>query len=537
MNGTPPPAGAPSSSYRRYLLLALIPVLFGVTLFLVLRPDRAFPPRSTPVPPTATPLHFGRLSTPPPTTPSPVLPALLDDGRLFYEPGWGSLEVRRYLEGRPGTLAGLSLWIGDTEMPMADIISGKCLLYGLNPKVVLALLEFQSGLIDAPEPSPDALAWAMGRRHWEDEGLEPQIDWAVRELFRATRDFPLAKELVLSDGSTVPIPPGTNLGSYALMRVVALAGGASDIQRLLGPGPSSFTAVYRRLFGEDPRQPLADLPSPAEHPFLAQPYEGTFEVTSIFDHQGPFLSEDGSLISYLGEEASGLPYDGHDGWDYALDAGVPILAAADGVVAWAGNSNDRCATIARGVILDHGNGYQTLYWHLDTVTVDIGQRVRQGERIGTAGATGCADGPHLHFGVHFLGRETDPEGWCGLQDDPWALHPAGTGSRWLWADRLSPCQWPAEAIVVDDGGPGFFRSGSPWYDGQGGVGGHAYWVPATYGAGSPPTYPAQLDASVQAAVWRPELPAAGRYQVYAFVPYWNNATPDTHLAHYWVHHA
>jgi len=538
VNGPAPPARAAVRATRRYVVLAMIPVLLGLILFLV-RPDRARRPgiASPPPTPSPTPVGYGRFSSPPPTPVPQALPALLDDGRLFYEPGWGSIEVREYLQTRAGTLADTTLWVGDTEMLLPDIIAGKCLLYGLNPKVVLALLEFQSGLVDAPDPSPDALAWAMGRRQWEDQGLEPQIDWAVRELFRATRDFPLARDLILSDGSTIPIPVGTNLGSYALMRVVALAGDASDLERLLSPGSSSFVAIYRRLFAEDPREPLSGLPAPADRPFLAQPYEGIFEVTSIFDHHGPFLSEDGSLISFLGQEASGLPYDGHDGWDYALDAGVPILAAADGTVAWAGNSNDRCATIARGVILDHGNGYQTLYWHLDTIEVAVGERVRQGERLGAAGATGCADGPHLHFGVHFLGRETDPEGWCGPGEDPWALHPAGTGSRWLWADRLSPCQWPGEAIVVDDGDRGFQHSEGTWNDGMGGVGGHAYWVPTSYGEGSPPADPASLEGNGEAAVWKPELPVAGRYQVYVFVPYWNNATPDSHSARYWVHHA
>ena len=522
-----------------WLALAALPILVGLGLFFALRPTRssqeASPTMSIPVPlPSPTPVGFGRLSSPPPTIKS-APPPLLDDGRLFYEPGWGTLEVRHFLESRPGTLARQSVWIGGQEMPLADIIVGKSLLYGLNPKVVLALIELQSGLVDSPDPPLEAFDWAMGRREWKDQGLEPQIDWAVRELFHATRDYPLVNSLTLSSGQTIPLPAGTNLGSYVVFRLVALTGDEAAVGRLQGTGAGSFIQTYKRLFGEDPRLPLAGLPAPAARPFLTQPYEGIYEVTAIFDHQGPFLSEDGSIISSLGEEAAGLPYDGHDGWDYALDAGVPILAAADGVVVWAGNSNDRCATAARGVVLEHGNGYQTLYWHLDTVEVVAGQRVSQGERIGLAGASGCAEGPHLHFGVHFLGRETDPEGWCGLGEDPWAIHPAGTGSRWLWADRISPCQWPASAVLADDRGQEFQRGGADWYESLGGVGGHTLWAPSKVGA-SPPADPGTLDGTREAAIWRPNLPTAGRYRVYAFIPYWNNDTPDSRLARYLVRH-
>jgi murein DD-endopeptidase MepM/ murein hydrolase activator NlpD len=49
------------------------------------------------------------------------------------------------------------------------------------------------------------------------------------------------------------------------------------------------------------------------------------------------------------------------------------------------------------VVIDHGNGWQTLYAHLATVEVSCGQEVYRGDQIGTMGATGLADGVHLHF--------------------------------------------------------------------------------------------------------------------------------------------
>jgi len=508
------------------LVVALIPLL------------SACPSSSSLDTPGPAPTAVGELVIFPSTgaTGSPAL--LLDDARLFYEPGWGTREVQRFLETRPGTLATRSIWVGDEEVSVAHVIAGKGLLYGINPKVLLALLEWESGLVDDPAPAPVSLDWAMGYRNERYLGLEAQIDWAVRELFRATRDYPGARDLILSDGRTVALPAGCNMGSYAVLRAVALTGDEVTLARVQSSGPDSFVQVYLDLFGEDARLPWKEQPRLAGRPFLTQPYEGTYEVTALFDHHYPFLSEDGHLVTHLGDEAPTLPYDGHDGWDYALDVGVPVLAAAEGTVAWAGNSNDGCSTIAQGVILDHGNHYQTIYWHLSRVDVSAGQTVTRGQVLGLAGASGCADGPHLHFGVHFLGRETDPEGWCGPGQDPWAQHPAGMVSQALWADRFTACRWASDALLVDDGDPSAQQSGQAWFIAPGGIRGQAHW------AGSKPRSgvielgaPDALNGVVEGVTWRPDLPAAGRYRVYAFVPYWDNGTPDTRAAHYMVHHA
>ncbi len=451
-------AASPAWRAIAFLVVALLLVVI-LTLALRPRPEEA-PPLS--------PVVQGQVLSFPTSATSGSPPRLLSDDRLFYEPGWGTPEVQDFLASRPGLLGRWRVQVGEEDLPVADLIAGKCLLYGLNPKVLLTLLEMQSGLVDDPSPSQEAFDRAMGNPDEAVVGLEAQLDWAVRELFRGTRDYGITTSLVLSDGDLFPIPPGSGLADYAVLRVVARAGDESDFGRVLGNRPDAFVQTYLRLFGEDPRFPLEGRPAPSP-PFLTRPYQGAYEVSAVFDHHYPFLKEDGILIFHLGQEATGLPYDGHDGWDYALDAGVPVVAAADGLVLWAGISNDGCRTPALGVILDHGNGYQTLYWHLSRVDVLPGRRVTRGETLGLAGETGCADGPHLHFGVHFLGRETDPEGWCGDEADPWAIHPAGTTSTWLWADRFSPCRQPEGAILVDEADAAFQKSGDRGTEGGGGV--------------------------------------------------------------------
>jgi murein DD-endopeptidase MepM/ murein hydrolase activator NlpD len=525
----------------RVFLVVVLVVIVGLAVGLPLALRPAAKPEPT-AGPSLYPTSYGQVYTFPTEASTGSPAALLNDDRLRYAPGWGTEQVRKFMASRPGALGQMSIWVGDQEVPVADVITGQSLLYGVNPKVLLALIEFESGLVDNPNPSSEALDLALGYPDPATRGLDIQIRWGVRELFRGMRDDGVIKTLLLRDGRTVPVPAGASMGDYAILRVVAQTGDEATLQRFQGLGEDSFVETYRRLFGEDPRQLLEDSSRLAERPFLVKPYEGDYEITTVFDHQSPFLNPDGSVISHTGLESVGLPSDpdGHNGWDFALDSGVPVVAAAGGTVIWAGGSNDGCGSPALGVILEHGNGYQTLYWHFSQIDVTLGQQVAQGDVLGLAGATGCSIGPHLHFEVHFRGRQVDPEGWCGAGADPWAAHPAGAPSPWLWADRFSACEWPAGAVVVDEAGPNFIRSGTQWSEGHGGVGGGALWAPAEARSGVVPIgEQGQLNGVVEGGTWRPTLPRAGLYRVYAFIPYWGTGigTADSQAARYLIHHA
>lgn len=91
-----------------------------------------------------------------------------------------------------------------------------------------------------------------------------------------------------------------------------------------------------------------------------------------------------------------------------------IRAAADGIVAYA---NNEIRGYGSCILIVHANGWVTLYAHQDRITVQPGYRVRRGERIGFVGATGRADGPHLHFELHVDGEAVDPRQY--FEGEPW----------------------------------------------------------------------------------------------------------------------
>ncbi len=100
----------------------------------------------------------------------------------------------------------------------------------------------------------------------------------------------------------------------------------------------------------------------------------------------------------------------HNGVDFAAPEGSPVSAPAPGRVALAENQYFSGGT----VILDHGGGLFTTYFHLSRLDVALGDLVEAGQRLGAVGATGRATGPHLHWGARLRGARIDPLSLRGL---------------------------------------------------------------------------------------------------------------------------
>ncbi|WHH61089.1 peptidoglycan DD-metalloendopeptidase family protein [Petroclostridium sp. X23] len=95
----------------------------------------------------------------------------------------------------------------------------------------------------------------------------------------------------------------------------------------------------------------------------------------------------------------------HTGIDIAGAIGTPVTAADGGKAIFAGASGSGYGNL---IIIDHGNGYQTYYAHLNTIKIKKGDSVYKGQNIATVGATGKVTGPHLHFEVRKNGSPIDP---------------------------------------------------------------------------------------------------------------------------------
>ena len=135
-----------------------------------------------------------------------------------------------------------------------------------------------------------------------------------------------------------------------------------------------------------------------------------------------YVDQDSGANSIQDYQGGSYTYDGHDALDLttssfdAMDIGIPIYAAATGVVhdlddghADRNTCGGSCTTPPNYVILDHGNGWRTSYYHLrkDSVVVKMGQLVQAGDIIGLMGSSGRSTDAHLHFAVTHNGQTVE----------------------------------------------------------------------------------------------------------------------------------
>lgn len=115
-----------------------------------------------------------------------------------------------------------------------------------------------------------------------------------------------------------------------------------------------------------------------------------------------------SAFGYRVSPITGGAGDFHRGQDYVAQCGTSVLAAATGTVTFVGwhqyGGGNR-------VVVDHGNGLETTYNHLSSISVTEGQTVSRGDVLALSGTTGASTGCHLHFEVQVNGEVVDPTGW------------------------------------------------------------------------------------------------------------------------------
>lgn len=178
---------------------------------------------------------------------------------------------------------------------------------------------------------------------------------------------------------------------------------------------------YQRTLVQADHALFNHLQTPLELTYLRFTNEG--EDHRLIRFNDSFYSPDGKLAesfllktplngarlsSYFGNRRHPvLGYNrAHKGIDFSAPVGTPIMAAGRGVVKRA----NRFSSFGNTVIIDHGNGYETLYAHLNGFKkgLRVGDKVKQGDVIGYLGNTGLSAGRHLHYEVHKDGRAINP---------------------------------------------------------------------------------------------------------------------------------
>ncbi len=130
------------------------------------------------------------------------------------------------------------------------------------------------------------------------------------------------------------------------------------------------------------------------------------ESTALFDSVFVLPLEGRMTTEYgQGRTVNGVPSGSrHSGYDLAAPTGTEFGAAQAGKVRFAGE----LTLTGNTVILEHGLGIFSQYYHMDTLAVEAGEKVQQSQILGTVGSTGFSTGPHLHYCVYVNGAYVDP---------------------------------------------------------------------------------------------------------------------------------
>jgi hypothetical protein len=256
-------------------------------------------------------------------------------------------------------------------------------------------------------------------------------------------------QLALPDGSPITTPIQWTVSSP---RVAYIFG--DTLVRGTAEGSATVTATTAGFTGSI----VVTVPADLSIGEFTRPIATDVVTSNVFDHDLPYEFKtqfsNGYLLSFWGDR---LPpgVDSHNGYDWVVPTGTPVLAAGRGRVVFAGSEqpfvcsflNDSVVSamyvqIAHGVKPDEL--IETLYVHLSRIDVKTGDEVASGQQIGLSGNTGCSTGPHLHFGaLRIRGTENrirvmDPYGWTASGPDPWVADTGGVASVALWKSTSAP---------------------------------------------------------------------------------------------------
>jgi len=205
----------------------------------------------------------------------------------------------------------------------------------------------------------------------------------------------------------MPIDLYTQPGEHNVIAVVNE--GAEDeytLEKTLTVSNRSFKTQYLTV-SEEMNETHNDNAAIYEFAQLVKPArtesakEKLWEGTFIMPVEGE-LTTDFAEIRYVNNEISSSR---HSGLDLAAPKGTPVVAPNNGRVTFA---MEGLLSPGNTVVIDHGMGLFTSYYHLDTINVKKGDEVKKGDVIGTVGTTGFSTGPHLHYAVSIYNTYVNP---------------------------------------------------------------------------------------------------------------------------------
>jgi len=392
-----------------YDFLSSIAERFGVTLEeLIAANDLADPNQ----------LEVGQILRIPPQSAASLGPdfKIIPDSELINGPTAIFFDVASFIESQTGYLKEYRAEVDQRSLSGAQIVQRVASEYSVNPKLLLAVLEFQSNWVNDPNPRTSTLDYPLGNTDAWRRGLYLQLSWAADNLNQGYYDWLSGATAgwKLTDTTFIPAAPTINAGTAAVQYFFSLLYPQAEWQQAVSDG--GIFSVYNRLFGypfDLTLDPL--LPTDLSQPTMQLPFEnGVPWVYSGGPHGG---WGNGSAWAALDFAPRGEMLGCNQSQDW-------IVAVTDGLIVRADNG---------AVVQDlDGDGYEqtgwtVLYMHVATDgRVETGQMVQTGDRIGHPSCEGgYATATHLHLARRYNGQWIHASGALPFVLDGWVSTSSG----------------------------------------------------------------------------------------------------------------
>ena len=355
---------------------------------------------------------------PPPAQPGPDF-KIIPDSELVFGPASASLNLKSFIKGSKGYLSSYSEDVNGQNLSGTEIVNLVSREYSVNPRLLLALLEYRSGWLRNANPSGKTLDYPLALINSAYKGLYRQLSWAANNLNRGYYLWKVnaVSTWVLADGTSVPAAATINAGTAGVQYLMGQLYAQSDW--ITAVSADGFIKTYQDLFG--------------------YPFDFTIDPLVPKDLTQPTLQlpfESGKVWSFTGGP--------HAGWDEgsawaAIDFAPPgkvlgcvqsdewVVASADGLIVRSGNG---------AVVQDlDGDGYEQtgwtiLYMHIETRDrVPSGKYLHVGDRIGHPSCEGgIATGTHVHLARRYNGEWISADGPLPFVLDGWVSE--GNGNEY-----------------------------------------------------------------------------------------------------------
>jgi LasA protease len=419
--------------------LPVVAIRFGVDASEISAPSDSLPPTGLLNPNTLLIIPHKLVNT---TSSAKIIP----DSEVVYSPSAIDFDVEAYIINAGGYLSTYREWLGTTQWTSgAEIVQRIASENSINPRLLLALLEYQSGWVYGQPSNPLQEDYPMGKVDLSMKGLYSQLAWAVNQLsvgYYGWREG-WTTDIQFSDGVSARIAPDLNSGTVAVQYYFAQVYDTPGWLGVLDTN-SGITTLYEKMFGNP--WLIAMEVEPLYPPNLSQP-----------DLILPFLI--GQVWSYTGGPHGAWERDGsRAAIDFApgsTESGcVPsnawVVASAPGLIVRANH----------GAIVEDldgdGNeqtGWNILYMHVNDLKVEAGDWVETSDFLGHPSCEGgIATGTHVHIARKYNGEWILADGPLPFVLSGWTVH-AGSipydGTMTKGSDMITSSIYGArESLIV-----------------------------------------------------------------------------------------